>query len=356
MKVGITGGYGFIGYHTYYNLKFTTDWDVVRLDKDFYNDERIKDCDWIIHLAGVNRGDEDELYKQNIDLTQLLLDSVKSNCNIVFSSSTHAETNTTYGLCKAECEQMIQNWCQQYGGKFYNLRIPNVFGPFCKPNYNSFVATFCDKICDGVKPDIKNDSDVNLIYVRDVVEQLKNCVNGDDYEFKTTKVKVSEVAEQLYYYKDVYFNEGKIPNLNNDFDRNLFNTFITYLDDDVRLLDTELHEDDRGSLTELLRCDSSEGQLFFSSTNPNYVRGQHFHMSKFERFCVIEGKAKIKMRKMGDKNVKEYNVSGDDIKVFDTPVMYTHNIENAGDDKMVAVFWVSKLLDKNDIDTYWENV
>ena len=258
MKIGITGGYGFIGYHTYYNLKFTTDWDVVRLDKDFYNDERIKDCDWIIHLAGVNRGDEDELYKQNIDLTQLLLDSVKSNCNIVFSSSTHAETNTTYGLCKAECEQMIQNWCQQYGGKFYNLRIPNVFGPFCKPNYNSFVATFCDKICDGVKPDIKNDSDVNLIYVRDVVEQLKNCVNGDDYEFKTTKVKVSEVAEQLYYYKDVYFNEGKIPNLNNDFDRNLFNTFITYLDDDVRLLDTELHEDDRGSLTELLRCDSSE--------------------------------------------------------------------------------------------------
>ena len=356
MKVGITGGYGFIGYHTYYNLKFTTDLDVVRLDKDFYNDKRIKDCDWIIHLAGVNRGDDDDLYKQNIDLTQLLLDSVKVGCNIIFSSSTYAESDTNYGLCKVECEQMIQNWCQQYGGKFYNLRIPNVFGPFCKPNYNSFVATFCDKICRGDEPVILEDNSVDLIYVKDVVEQFKNCINGNSYEFKTTKVKVSEIAKQLHYYKDVYFSEGKIPNLSDNFYRNLFNTFISYLHDDDRLLNTEINIDDRGSLMELLRCDSSEGQLFFSTTNPNYIRGEHFHMTKFERFCVIEGEAKIRMRKMGDNKIKEYHVSGKNVQLFDTPVMYTHNIENVGDSKMVAVFWVSKLLDKNDIDTYWENV
>ncbi len=356
MKVGITGGYGFIGYHTYYNLKFTTDWDIVRLNKDFYNDERIKDCDWIIHLAGVNRGSGDELYKQNIDLTQLLLDSVKSGCNIIFSSSTHAELNTTYGLCKAECEQMIQNWCQQYGGKFYNLRIPNVFGAFCKPNYNSFVTTMCYKVCKSESVEITKDNDINLVYVKDVVQQFKNCINNDKYEFNSTTISIRQILKKLQYYKDVYFNDAKIPNLNSDFDRNLFNTFISYLDEKDRLLSTELHKDERGSLFELLRTDSSEGQIFFSTTNPNYVRGQHFHMTKFERFCVIEGEAKIRMRKMGSKKVTEYYVSGEDIKLFDTPVMYTHNIENIGKDKMVAVFWVSKLLDENDVDTYWENV
>tara|TARA_R110002012_G_scaffold297055_2_gene494868 strand:- start:154 stop:1224 length:1071 start_codon:yes stop_codon:yes gene_type:complete len=356
VRVGITGGYGFIGYHTYYNLKFTTDWDVIRLDKDFYNDKRIKECDWIIHLAGVNRGDEDEMYKQNIDLTQLLLDSVKSGCNIIFSSSTHAESDTSYGLCKLECEQMIQTWCQQYGGKFYNLRIPNVFGPFCKPNYNSFVATFCDKISKGKDVNLIKDNNVNLIYVKDVVEQFKNCIRTGKYHFNSTQVKVSEVAKQLSHYKNDYFGEAKIPNLNNSFYRNLFNTFISYLNNDDRLLKTKLHTDDRGSLTELLRCNSSEGQLFFSTTNPNYVRGQHFHMTKFERFCVIKGNAKISMRKMGSDKIKDYIVSGDDIKLFDTPVMYTHNIENIGSGDMVAIFWVSKLLNENDVDTYWEDV
>ena len=107
MKIGITGGDGFIGYHTYYNLKHTTDWDVVKLDRAFYNDKRIKECDWVIHLAGMNRGDEDEIYKANIDLTQLLLDSVKIGCNIIFSSSTQVELNNSYGDCKLECEQMI---------------------------------------------------------------------------------------------------------------------------------------------------------------------------------------------------------------------------------------------------------
>jgi UDP-2-acetamido-2,6-beta-L-arabino-hexul-4-ose reductase len=122
------------------------------------------------------------------------------------------------------------------------------------------------------------------------------------------------------------------------------------------LLPIELHKDERGSLFELLRTDSSEGQIFFSTTNPNYIRGQHFHMRKFERFCVIKGNARISMRKLGDDEVHNYYVNGDDIKVFDTPVMYTHNIENVGNEEMVAVFWVSKLLNKNDIDTYWEDV
>jgi|3_EtaG_2_1085321.scaffolds.fasta_scaffold14917_2 UDP-2-acetamido-2,6-beta-L-arabino-hexul-4-ose reductase len=356
MKIGITGGDGFIGYHTYYNLKYTTDWDVIKLDRAFYNDKRIKECDWIIHLTGINRGDENKVYKGNIDLTQLLLDSVKIGCNIIFSSSTQVELNNSYGDCKLECEQMIQNWCQQYGGKFYNLRIPNVFGPFCKPNYNSFVATFCHNLCNDKDIKITNDDTVNLIYVNDVVEEFKNCIEGKTQSFKTTEMTVSDVSELLSYFNDCYFEDGRIPNLNNDFDRNLFNTFISYIPDDKRLIKTELHSDDRGSLTELAKVDSSEGQVFFSTTNKGYVRGEHFHMRKFERFCVVDGKAVIRIRKMGSDKVCEYKVSGEDIKVIDMPVLHTHNLENVGQRQLTTVFWISEIYDDKNPDTFFEEI
>ena len=168
MKVGITGGNGFIGYHTYHVLKHTTDWDIIKLDRNFYDDDRIKDCDWVIHLAGMNRGDEEEIYNINTDLTQKLLDSVSDNCNIIFSSSTQVEQNTVYGKSKLRCEMMLDG--------HINLRIPNVFGPFCKPNYNSFVATFCHKLCNDEIPKIINDNEVNLVYVNDVVDIFRNCI------------------------------------------------------------------------------------------------------------------------------------------------------------------------------------
>ena len=235
MKIGITGVNGFIGYHTYYNLKYNTDWDIIQLDRDFYNDGRIKECDWVIHLAGMNRGDENEVYKTNIDLTQLLLDSVSTDCNIIFSSSTQVELDNSYGKCKLDCEQLIQNWCELYDNIFYNLRIPNVFGPFCKPNYNSFVATFCNEVCNDGKPTIINDSVVKLVYINDVVDMFKKCIDRNKFEFKTTDIKVSQVLEKLNYYKKYYFSEGRVPNINDNFDRNLFNTFISYIPNDKRM-------------------------------------------------------------------------------------------------------------------------
>jgi len=359
MKIGITGGNGFIGYHTYYNLKHTTDWDVIKLDRAFYFDKRIKECDWIIHLAGMNRGDEDEIRKTNIELTQVLLDSVKTGCNIIFSSSTQVELNNSYGDCKLECEQMIQQWCQQYGGKFYNIRIPNVFGPFCKPNYNSFVATFCHKVCNNETPEITNDNEVNLMYVNDVVEIFKYYIDEkivNDTSLPYINIKVSDVLEKLNYYKEYYFGEGRVPDLNDDFERNLFNTFISYIPHDKRLIKTELHSDERGSLTELAKVDSSEGQVFFSTTNKGYVRGEHFHMRKFERFCVVDGDAIIRIRKLGTDDTQEYKVSGDEIKIIDMPIMYTHNIENVGDNKLTTIFWISELYDENNPDTFYEKV
>ena len=356
MKIGITGGDGFIGYHTYHNLKHTTDWDIIKLDRAFEFDKRIKECDWVIHLAGMNRGKEDEIRKTNIELTQVLLDEVKSGCNIIFSSSTQVELNNSYGDCKLECEQMIQQWCQQHGGKFYNLRIPNVFGPFCKPNYNSFIATFCHNLCNDIDIKVMNNNTVNLVYINDVVDEFKNCINGKMKSFKTTEIGVGDVAELLTYFNKCYFDDGRVPDLNNDFNRNLFNTFISYIPHDKRLIKTELHSDERGSLTELAKVDSSEGQVFFSTTNKGYVRGEHFHMRKFERFCVVDGEAVIRIRKLGTDSIQEYKVSGDKIEIIDMPIWYTHNIENIGNDKLTTIFWISELYDESNPDTFYEKV
>ena len=357
MKIGITGGNGFIGYHTYNNLKYTTKHKIIKLNKDFSNDKRIKKCDWVIHLAGMNRSNgHDNLYTENIELTNKLVESVSKGTNIMFASSTQADSESLYGKAKVECEQIIQLWCQQYGGKFYNLRIPNVFGPFCKPNYNSFVATFCHNLCSGKDVKVTEDKYINLIYVNDVVEEFKKCIGGDEPSFRTSEILVSEVAERLSYFRDSYFDGGMIPKIDTTFDLNLFNTFLSYVPHKKRLIDTELFSDERGSLTELAKVDGSEGQVFFSTTNPGKVRGEHFHMRKFERFCVVDGEATIRIRKMGSKKPYEYKVSGDDIKVIDMPLLYTHNIENTGKKKLTTVFWINEIFNKQDADTYGEKV
>ena len=147
-----------------------------------------------------------------------------------------------------------------------------------------------------------------------------------------------------------------IPKIDTTFDLNLFNTFLSYVPHKKRLIDTELFSDERGSLTELAKVDGSEGQVFFSTTNPGKVRGEHFHMRKFERFCVVDGEATIRIRKMGSKKPYEYKVSGDDIKVIDMPLLYTHNIENTGKKKLTTVFWINEIFNKQDADTYGEKV
>ena len=190
---------------------------------------------------------------------------------------------------------------------------------------------------------------MRLIYYID--EKIVN-----DTSLPYINIKVSDVLEKLNYYKEYYFGEGRVPDLNDDFERNLFNTFISYIPHDKRLIKTELHSDERGSLTELAKVDSSEGQVFFSTTNKGYVRGEHFHMRKFERFCVVDGDAIIRIRKLGTDDTQEYKVSGDEIKIIDMPIMYTHNIENVGDNKLTTIFWISELYDENNPDTFYEKV
>jgi len=351
MKIGITGVTGFIGYHTYTYIKYATDLEPIKLKRDFVNDDRLKDCDWVIHLAGMNRGDDDVVYKNNIQLTSDLLDNISEKTRVIFASS--IQSNSIYADSKKVCENMLLESI----GNHKTLKLSNVFGPFGKPNYNSFIATFCHKLCNGEEPKIIQDNSVELIFVTDVVKEFVSIIN-DEYTpiLPTTKIKVSEILEMLTDYKTQYGVEGKIPKLDTNFKKNLFNTFRSYMNHEERLFSTITHSDERGELAELVNVDMSEGLVFTSFTNPNHVRGEHFHTHKFERFCVLDGKAIIRLRKVGTDDIIEYKVSGDDIQFIDMPIFYTHNIENVGKTQMRAIFWVSEKYHEDDPDTYYEEV
>ena len=351
MKVGITGGEGFIGYHTYTYIKYATDFESIKLNRDFANDKRLKECDWIIHLAGMNRGDSEELYKTNIQLTSDLLDKISDKTRVIFASST--QSDSIYADSKKVCETMLS----ESAGNHKSVHLPNVFGPFGKPNYNSFVATFCHKLCNGEEPTIIEDNAVELIFVTDVVKEFISIIDGEYIPIQsTTKINVKEVLDILTSYKNNYLMKNILPELLTDFQKNLFNTFRSYINHGDRLFPTTTHSDDRGSLAELTAVNMSQGLVFTSDTNPGYVRGEHFHTRKFERFCVVDGEATIRLRKIGTDDIIEYKVSGDDIHVIDMPIFYTHNIENTGKKMMRAVFWVSEQYVDNDADTYYEKV
>tara|TARA_B100002019_G_C21263561_1_gene598083 strand:- start:1070 stop:2140 length:1071 start_codon:yes stop_codon:yes gene_type:complete len=353
MKIGITGADGFIGYHTYTYMAYATDLQPIKLKRDFVNDERLKDCDWVIHLAGMNRGDDDEIYNTNIQLTSDLLANISEKTRVIFSSST--QTGSVYADSKKVCETMLSESI----GNHKTIKLPNVFGPFGKPNYNSFVATFCHKLCNGEEPQIIQDNNVELIFVTDVVKEFISIINDEHIPIlPTTKISVEEVLNMLTYYRTQYGLGGKIPKLDTDFKKHLFNTFRSYMNHEDRLFPTITHSDQRGELAELVNVDMSEGLVFTSSTNPGFTRGEHFHTRKFERFCVVDGDAVIRLRKIGSPidDIIEYEVSGDDIKFIDMPIFYTHHIENVGRNHMRAIFWVSEKLDKDNPDTYFAKV
>jgi UDP-2-acetamido-2,6-beta-L-arabino-hexul-4-ose reductase len=355
MKVGITGSSGFIGYHTYHTLRLTTDWEVIALDRKFWEDTRIKECDWIIHLAGQNRGEPQDVYHTNVYLAHRVKEAVNADCGIIFASSTHVDNlpdlpskqlspNEAYGAGKLEAEHILH--------EHKSFRIPNVFGEFCKPNYNSFVATFAHKVCTGVDIAVQ-DSYVKLTHVSDVVNVFKYYINHrQSLPFRSQTLMVSEVLKRFTHWHTTYSQGGQVPDFSNPFDLKLFNTFRSYIPRDKKLFPTTPHTDDRGTLTEVVEIKPSEGKVFTSTTNPGFTRGGHFHLRKFERFCVVSGNATIRMRRVGTSEILGYDVSGDKIEVIDMPTFYTHDITNTGTDVMTALFWTTV----GDTDNYWEAV
>ena len=239
--------------------------------------------------------------------------------------------------------------------------IPNVFGPFGKPNYNSVVATFCHQLSNNETPNIEVDSELKLIYINELVECIIDCIHRKTVQEKyvvkhTSEIKVSEVLTLLKNFKTLYQNSGEIPRMRSVFELNLFNTFRSFMDV-KNLFPRKLtaHKDARGSFVELIRLGIG-GQVSFSTTVPAITRGNHFHTRKIERFAVIKGKALIQLRRIGTNEVLDFYLDGNEPAYVDMPIWYTHNIKNIGITELITLFWINEPYDPENSDTYFIKV
>ena len=371
IKIGITGQTGFIGTHLFNYLGLKKE-EVIRIpfQDDFFSDQNkleifVKQCDAIVHLAALNRhNDPQTIYDTNIDLVNRLisaLDNTRTRPHILFSSSIQEERDNVFGKSKREGRLLLGSWAEKTGAIFTGMIIPNVYGPFGNPYYNSVVATFSHQLTHGEHPRVDVDSHLKLIYVGDLVDVIwhliKNRAAGDEYRITPTdEAKVSEILTLMKSYKEHYYENGIFPDLTNRFERNLFNTFASYIDHSNYFpFKLKLNTDDRGSFIETAKLNSG-GQVSFSTTRPGVTRGNHFHTRKAERFAVIKGKARIQLRRVDTDKVLNFELDGNDPSYVDMPIWHTHNITNTGTDDLYTIFWISEFYDAGDPDTYFEIV
>lgn len=372
-RIGITGQNGFIGKHLYNTLKIAPDkYELIPFERNYFDNEEILDkfvagCDVIVHMAGVNRDpDPAIIYATNIGLTNKLIASFERTGKkpyVIFTSSTQEEKDNLYGKSKQQSRLAFQEWAKRHQAQFSGLVIPNVYGPFCIPFYNSVVATFSHQLILDQTPVIDKDAELRLIYVGELVTYIINAIEnrnvGEVVQIKeTTIVKVSEILETLWKFKQTYFIQGAIPELKSIFHLNLFNTFRSYIDLNKRYpVKFKTNVDNRGGFTEIVRLETKMGgQLSFSTTIPGVTRGNHFHTRKIERFAVIKGEALIQLRKVGDDKVYNFYLSGNEPSYVDMPIWTLHNIKNIGTEDLYTIFWINELFNPEDPDTYFEVV
>ncbi len=388
MKVLVTGSNGFIGknliaelnnikqgkttaYSLLPNLEiFKFDRNSSLSDLEYY----CREAEFVFHLAGVNRPKEQsEFMEGNFGFTSLLLETLKkceNLCPIVLASSIQAELDNPYGASKKAGEELLLEYGRETGAQILIYRFPNVFGKWCKPNYNSAVATFCHNIAHDL-PIKVNDPGVNmtLVYIDDVVKELisalagspdkaNNHIEGDDINYFRVPVEhrilLGEIADLIYSFKDSR-NTLQLPDMSDEFTKKLYSTYLSYLPEDGFSYPLKMNVDERGSFTEILKS-HNRGQVSVNISKPGITKGEHWHHTKNEKFLVVSGTGVIRFRKVGDDKIYEYFVSGKKLEVVDIPVGYVHNIENLGEEDMVTVMWVNEVFNPEKPDTYFEKV
>ena len=373
VRVGITGQGGFMGGHLY-NFLGTKLEEIKRISfkRNYFDDEVelqgfVKSCDVIVHIAAMNRHvDEQVLYNTNVGLVHKLVNAcevTKSIPKIIFSSSTQEEKDNLYGKSKRDGRKYLEDWATNNDGKVTSLVIPNVFGPFGRPFYNSFIATFSHQIVQGEQPKVINDSRVNLIYINELSEAFYNEIIKQNTENiqscvvpHTSSRKVSEILGLLKYFKIQYLENNQVPKVDlNTFEIDLFNTFTSFIPKDYFPIKFTNNTDERGAFVEIMRAGSA-GQTSYSTTVPGITRGNHYHTRKIERFAVISGKASIQVRKIDSDEVFEYILDGAEPAFVDMPIWHTHNIKNIGNTELITLFWINEPYNLEDADTYFIKV
>jgi UDP-2-acetamido-2,6-beta-L-arabino-hexul-4-ose reductase len=371
LKIGITGQQGFVGKHLYNTIGlYPLEYERIEYKKSFFDNDMeldafVSQCDVIVHLAAMNRHNDPEvIYATNTGLVKTLVASLErtgSSAHIIISSSLQEDRDNLYGKSKKEGRELLAQWAKKANACFTGMVIPNVFGPFGHPYYNSVVATFCHKLTHNETPVIDVDGELKLIYIGELVDLVlslvKNKSSTDLLPVAHTKeIKVSEILALLENYKSQYFEQGVIPALENRFEVNLFNTFRCYMDIKNHFpVKYTRHTDDRGAFVEVIRLQVG-GQVSFSTTVPGITRGNHFHSRKIERFSVIKGKALIQLRQIGTAEAIDFYLDGTEPAYVDMPVWYTHNIKNIGEEDLYTIFWINEFYDASDPDTFFETV
>ena len=366
-SAAITGGYGFVGWHLACRLRAVEGIDPVRIGRDHFSDPKrlsqvLKGVDTIHHLAGVNRAESDQAVEQgNIELAGTLGRAIEANgrpVHVVFGNSVQSFRDNPYGRGKAEASRILADAVHGVGGTFADVVLPNIFGEHGRPNYNSFVATFCSEIASGRKPRVIDDNQVSLLHA-----QRAAAVFIDAAMRRQTEVLkpvgdqhlVSDVLERLMEFHERY-SRGQIPALWDPFAIDLFNTYRSYMFPQHFPFKATINADHRGELFETVRFHGGTGQTFVSTTLPGVTRGDHYHLSKVERFFVLKGEAEIALRRVYDDAVIRFQLKGEDRSFVDMPTMWVHNITNIGDDELITLFWADQLLNPAAPDTYWEPV
>jgi UDP-2-acetamido-2,6-beta-L-arabino-hexul-4-ose reductase len=367
MKVLITGSDGFIAKNLIEHLKRDEKTKLYLYNKtdslDILN-AYVKEVDFIFHLAGVNRPkDIKEFYEGNSSLTKTITDiliKAKKQTPILLSSSTQSELDNDYGKSKLEAEKLLVEYSKKTNANIYIYKLPNVFGKWSRPNYNSVISTWCHNITHDIDIQI-NDRNVvlNLVYVDDVVkffiEKLYFKSNEQYFNIDTIyKKTLGDIEELLYKFKDNRTNLI-IPNVASKFERALYATYLSYLSTDNFSYNLKGHQDDRGTFYEILKTLDS-GQISLSTTASGITRGNHYHHTKNEKFLVVKGEALIQFRNIVTNEIIEYKVSDKKMEVVEMIPGYTHNIKNTGDEEMILFLWANETFDQHNPDTYFLEV
>ena len=383
MKILVTGAHGFVGRNLVSQLRNIRDGkarnyalsgeelEIFEYDVDTdpsLLDDYCRQADFVFNLAGVNRPkDTSEFMKGNFGFASTLLETLKKHgnqCPVMISSSTQAALDNPYGESKRAGEELMFAYARETGAKVLVYRFPNVFGKWCRPNYNSAVATFCHNIAHDLPIQVNNpDVVMHLVYIDDVVDELIGALSGDEHhQGNYCEVSVvhtatlGRIVELLYLFKESRKALG-VPDVSDAFTKKLYSTYLSYLPENSFSYPLKMNEDARGSFTEIIRT-PDRGQFSVNISKPHVTKGNHWHHTKNEKFLVVSGKGVIRFRNLNDpeEEVIEYYVSGEKPEVVDIPTGYTHNIENLGETDMVTFMWSNECFNPEKPDTYFEEV
>lgn len=314
------------------------------------------ECDFVYHLAGVNRPEKPEAFEEvNTGLTCELLSLLEKHGNkapVVLASSVQAEKDNPYGKSKKKAERLVTRYGRKNDVETFIYRLPNIFGKWCRPYYNSVAATFCHQISRGLPIHINNPEAVlQLAYIDDVITAMLGALTGGDHRItETYEVTVGSLAEKIEGFRE---NREKleVPDMADPLTKKLYSAYLTYLSVDNLSQPLKTHTDARGAFAEFIKT-PDRGQLSVNITKAGVTRGDHWHHTKNEKFLVVRGTGRIRLRRLGSDRILEYPVSGEQLEVMDIPAGYTHALVNDGSEDMVTLIWACEIFDPQQPDTY----